>query len=132
MSDPGASLFDRITGRSQTAAGRLRVRSALNPMLWLCGIVSPLSFGAALLARGREPLTTMFFAIGAIPILVACAQAVYFGIWRPEKLQSEEYQIRHEALELIKEKGSGIEVSPSSLEAIANPVHPLPRLGGAR
>jgi hypothetical protein len=40
----------------------------------------------------------------------------------PDKLQSEEYQIRRETLELIRQKGSSLEVIPSSLEAITNPV----------
>jgi hypothetical protein len=39
----------------------------------------------------------------------------------PDKLLSEEYQLRHEAFQLILQKGSDFPVSPSSLEAIANP-----------
>jgi len=33
--------------RAQAAAGRLNVRSALNPFLWLCGIFVPCLFVAA-------------------------------------------------------------------------------------
>jgi len=47
----------------------------------------------------------------------------YFMIFAPDKLQSEDYQIRHETLELIKQKGSSVEIEPSSLHAIANPAH---------
>src|SRR5580700_4942289 len=118
-----STLWDRITGRAQTAAGRLRVRSALNPMLWLCGIISLPCLLGAWLAHGTEPIATILAICGAMPIGITCIIAVYFSVFRPEKLQSEEYQIRHEALELIKEKGSKVEVSPASLEVIANPVH---------
>lgn len=65
-----------------------------------------------------------FWPFAAVtPVTITCVLAVYFAVFRPEKLQSEEYQIRHEALELIKEKGSRVEISPASLEVIANPVH---------
>jgi hypothetical protein len=129
MSDAGqAAFWEQVTGSARTAAGRLRVKSALNPMLWLCAIVSLPCFSLAWFARGVEPLTTVLTLTGAIPVGMTCLIAAYFAIFRPEKLQSEEYQIRHEALELIKEKGSSIEVSPSSLDNIANPVHPFPIL----
>lgn len=123
MSDAGqAAFWERVTGSARTGAGRLRVKSALNPMLWLCAIVSLPCFGMAWFCRGTEPLATMLAISGVAPIGITCALAVYFAVVRPEKLQSEEYQIRHEALELIKEKGSAVEVSPSSLEAITNPL----------
>jgi hypothetical protein len=122
MSASGHGLFDQIIARSQTAAGKLQVRSALNPMLWLCPLISlPCFFGAWLL-RGVEPLSSVVMYSGVAPIAVTCLMAAYFAVRHPDKLQSEEYQIRHEALDLIRQKGSSIAVSPSSLEAIANPV----------
>jgi hypothetical protein len=126
MADANVGLFDRFIGRAQSAAGRLRVRSALNPMLWLCAIVSLPLFAGAWLAKGIEPLATILTYVAAAPVVVTCCLAVYFALFRPEKLQSEEYQIRHEAIELIKQKGVQIEVAPSSLEAITNPLRQLP------
>lgn len=121
LSEQIASVFDRLTGRSATAAERLHVRSALNPMLWLCAIVSPVSFGIAWLTVGYPTLSLFFCAVGFLPIAFTCLGFAYFVIFDPKKLQSEDYQIRHEALELIKEKGSALEISPLSIEAIANP-----------
>jgi hypothetical protein len=91
-------------------------------MLWLCAIISLPCFLGAFLFHGIEPLATILAWSGVAPIAVTCLQAVYFAIVCPEKLQSEEYQLRHETLEVIKQKGSPIEISPSSLEAISNPV----------
>jgi hypothetical protein len=62
-----------------------------------------------------------FVYVGSAPVVATVIGFFYFMIFSPEKLQSEEYQLRHETIELIKQKGSSIEVSPSSLEAIANP-----------
>ena len=119
-----AQAFERLAGKAQSAAASLRVKSALNSMLWLCGIVTLpcylLAFGAT--AYGFQSLGMAFFYLGSLPIIGTVAGFFYFMIAAPEKLQSEEYQLRHETIELIKQKGSAIEVSPSSLEAIANPL----------
>ena|SRR5579863_4196925 len=122
--NPVTAFWESVTGSARTAAGRLRVRSALNPMLWLCAVVSLPCFGLAWFSREVQPLATVLTIAGAAPIAITCIIAVYFALFKPEKLQSEDYQIRHEALELIKEKGSAVEVSPSSLEALANPIIP--------
>jgi hypothetical protein len=42
----------------------------------------------------------------------------------PEKLQSEDYQLRKQALELIQEKGVRFPIEAASVEAIANPKLP--------
>jgi hypothetical protein len=121
---PLAGVFERIATRAQSAASHLRVRSALNPMLWMCAIVSIPCLVLAYFAHasGLDQLGTALVYIGGAPVLATIFGFFYFVIFCPEKLQSEEYQLRHETLELIKQKGSPIEVSPSSLEAISNPV----------
>lgn len=115
-----ASVFERVVERAQHAASRLRVKSALNPMLWLCGIVSLPCYGLAFLL-GEGALSIAFVVIGSTPIAATICGFFYFMLVAPEKLQSEEYQIRHEAMELIKQKGTSVEISPVSVEAVANP-----------
>jgi len=63
---------------------------------------------------------------------MTCMGFAYFSLFRPEKLQSEDFQIRHAALELIKQKGAPLELAPSSLEAITNPIHPTATPSGAQ
>lgn len=134
MSEGGIAkqFFESVASSAHSAASRLRVRSAINPMLWLCAITSLPCFGLAYLVRGTEPLATILLWLGASPIFAAIVGFLYFMIYAPEKLQSEEYQLRHETLELIRQKGSSVEISPSSLEAIMNPVHQLPIIGRNR
>lgn len=126
------NILERIAASAQSAATSLRVKSALNPMLWLCGIVSIPCFLISYLAHGFEPLATALVWLGALPIIGTIIGFMYFMIAAPEKLQSEDYQIRHETLELIKEKGTSVEIAPSSLEVIANPAHPPALKGRAR
>ena len=118
-----SGVFERIASRAQSAASNLRVRSALNPMLWMCAIVSipcyVISYFAY--ASGLEHLGMVLVYIGSVPVIGTVLGFMYLMVVSPEKLQSEEYQLRHETIELIKQKGSAVELSPSSLEAIANP-----------
>jgi hypothetical protein len=118
-----ANVFDNIFANARSAASSLRVRSALNPMLWLCAIVSLPCFVLSYMLHGTEPLASMLIYIGAAPIGATILGFLYFMVMAPEKLQSEEYQLRHETLELIRQKGESVAIEPSSLEAIANPSH---------
>lgn len=112
-----------VLGRSvTTAAQRLHVRSALNPVLWMCAVVMPLSIIGAYLFRDVPEVRAAFVAAFLIPPITACLGFIGFAIFKPEKLQSEEYQIRHESLQLIQEKSGRIQLNTASLEAIANPM----------
>jgi hypothetical protein len=117
-----AEIARSFIGSAQAAVARLNVKSALNPMLWLCGIVTPASLAASYAAEGHEPLATITSWLAVSPVAATIVGFFYFMIAGPQRLQSEEYQIRHEALELIREKGSSFEVKPSSVDSIANPV----------
>ena len=125
-----AGLVESIVANSKTAASRLHVRSALNPMLWLCGIISLPAFALAYYFRAADALSTMLVWVGTAPIAATIIGFFYFMLFAPERLQSEDYQLRHETLQLIKTKGSELAVLPSSLEAISNPaIAALPRQG---
>ena len=128
MAEPGG--WEKFVANAQSAASSLRVNSALNPMLWLCGIVTLPCFVLAYFFRGIEPLDSLLVYVGSAPIAATILGFFYFMVKDPTKLQSEEYQIRHEALEVIKQKGSSVEITPSSLEAIANPVRAITRRRG--
>ena len=40
-----------------------------------------------------------------------------------DKLQSEDYQIRKQSLELIQQKGDALPISSTSIQAITNPIY---------
>lgn len=124
------SLRDTIIARTSSAIARLTVRSALNPMLWLCGIVTVPSIIAATVMT-VVPVWVEILAVG--PVAVACVGFLYLLFFDRDKLQSESYQLRKQALELIEEKGDLRIVEASSIEVISNPdlpVLPPPREGG--
>lgn len=117
MSD---DVIDKLAKLSQSAAVKLNVKSALNPMLWLCAITMPIFFGMAYLFRDSKVLEILVIA-GCVPPGCACLAFCYFAIFKPEKLQSEDYQIRHESLQIIQQKGGKVIAYNSTIEAIANP-----------
>ena len=119
-------MFEQMGKSSQSAAKSLHVRSALNPMLWLTGIATPLCFSGAYLLKDSSPIFEILICVGLIPTIVTCFGFVYFALFKAEKLQSEDYQIRHESLQIIQQKIGTIEAPLSSLENIANPRHHLP------
>jgi hypothetical protein len=114
-------LFARLGRFGQTAISRLRVKSALNPLLWMSAVMGVISFGAACWLRSDRGAMFVLIGIGAIPVLVTCGVSIYFAAVKPEKLQSEDYQLRQQAMLLVKEKGGRLKVDPVSLERIAQP-----------
>lgn len=124
MLDP--ETIERVTQGSQNAAVRLQVRSALNPLLWLCAICTPLTFGFAFFSSGAIQIALL--SIGSLPIVCACGAYIYLMFASPDRLQSEDYQLKRQALQMIYEKGGRAGVLASSVAAITNPN--APRLTG--
>jgi hypothetical protein len=122
IGDSGQKLYDRLFNLAQGAVTRLNVRSALNPALWLCGIVTPAALLGAALTGGTLQLAMI--ALATAPVLVCCAGYIYFMITDSDKLQSETFQLRKQALDLIEQKGDVIQVDVTSIEAISNPELP--------
>lgn len=109
---------DQLIHRIGDAGGRLRVKSALNPALWFCGIVaSPLLVFAASMQNPPNWL----IATAILPVVVTAFGFVYLLFVDRDKLQSEDYQIRKKSLELIQEKGQRFAIAAASIEAISNP-----------
>ena len=100
--------------------GKLRVKSALNPALWLCGIVLIPAF-VLLLGRQDYEAPTWLIVLIFVAFSVPAIGFVFLLIVDRDKLQSEDYQIRKQSLELIQEKGEPAPVDARSIKAIALP-----------
>ena len=107
-------LFATLT----EAGGRLRVRNALNPALWLCGVIGvPCLFCLGFAAK-PSPI---------IPILLCCVVGValfpfvFLLLTDPDRLQSEEYQLRNRTPDLIEEKGNSKAIDATVVDVISQP-----------
>lgn len=103
------------------AGGRLTVKSALNPILWLCGIITIPTLIAGVL---YPELSTWIVAIGCAPVVVALFGFLFLLFFDRDKLQSEDYQIKKRTIELSQQKGDPypLEINPKA--AISNPDFP--------
>lgn len=110
--------LEKLGKLSQRAIAALRVGGALTPILVGSVLLIPILLGAARFF-GDQPLLQWFLVIlTAILILTVCGGFLYFARTAPERLQSETYQIRHEALQVIQVKSSRVSITPSVLEAL--------------
>lgn len=107
------TMMQRISG----LVGGFKRSSALAPGISLCWpCVAALVY---LYSKGISIPGYLEFVL-ALPILTVVGLFVYFAIKDPNRLHSEQHQIRQKALDLIQDKGQ----SPSlltSVVAIANP-----------
>ncbi len=115
-------MLSSLTAATARAAERLRVRSALNPMLWVTAIVLPVCVGGAFLFRDHPVAVAVLIGCGVLTVVTTCAGFGYFAKTKPEMLQSEDWQLRHEALQMIQKQTGHETIDAASVAAIANPV----------
>lgn len=84
------------------------VGSAINPLLWLTGLVSPLSgcpYRPAKLGNVRPCSCSQ-----SVPVAITIAVYVRFMIRDPDRLQSEEFRLRQRALKMLYKRGANAEI----------------------
>jgi hypothetical protein len=101
-----------------------RHKSAMQPALWLCLIVTTPALGFAI--RSQGPAQGVLFAFAAVPVLLFVGAYIYFMCTDPDRLHSEEYQLRDRALDIVERKGGDFAISPKDLVSMTNP-YPEPR-----
>lgn len=116
------SLKEQLVGRSAAAAERLLVRSALNPVLWLCAIVTVPCVALAALSDD-PPRWLIVLAYG--PVVLVSIGFIFLLIFDRGKLQSEDFQLRTRVLELMMEEKGGL---PESTRRALRDVIPNPEV----
>lgn len=93
-----------------TRAGVVRVRNALNPLLWMMALVVPTGWIAAYFFRDDLLMKFFFALLGAAPILATLTAYFIYMFRDPNRLQSEEHQLRTQALEFLGKKDAKSEI----------------------
>jgi hypothetical protein len=85
------------------------VRTAINPLLWLVGITTPLALVLGFLTTNPP---VRIFLFGFATAIVAVAFVAYFLLLfrDPDRLQSEEYRLRQRALQMLYKQGASAEI----------------------
>jgi hypothetical protein len=96
------------TGLSRVDTIRV-VRTAINPLLWLVGLTTPLAFILAAVVDDRF-IRLLLIGFAAAPVIVTLVIYVIFMFRDPDRLQSEEYRIRQRALQILYKKGGSADI----------------------
>ena len=120
--------FDRLVKAATSHVETVKVsRTGVNPLLWLVGLITPLSLFLSVWT-GDLALRIALFAFAALPPAVAIVAYFMLLFRRPEMLESEEYRLRRYEL-LIKYRHGDL---PKSLEAAAENARLESRTGEGR
>ena len=114
-------MKEQVFSKAVESGGKLMVRSALNPILWLCAIITVPTLVAGVI---RPQLPSWIIAIGCSPVVIALVGFLFLLFFDRDKLQSEEFQIRKRTIELAQQKGDPIPVQIDSTDVISNPELP--------
>ena len=111
---------ESIASKIVDSGGKLRVKSALNPILWLCAIITIPSLIIIPLIE-NTPFWLILLIVS--PVFTAILGFLFLLIWDRDKLQSEDYQLRKRSMEMIQEKGDEDPklIDTSKIELIENP-----------
>ncbi|MBL0592641.1 hypothetical protein [Aeromonas veronii] len=111
-------MRENIAAKAIDAGGKLTVKSALNPILWLCAIVSIPGL-VAIQFIFPTPVWLVILVCG--PVVTAMLGFLILLFVDRDKLQSEEYQIRKQTLEYMQQKGQALPSPVNDAELITPP-----------
>ena len=98
-------------------AGVLRVRTVLNPLLWLSATVMPACFVAGGFIGYQSLLGTAITLVGLVPAGVALIFYVVFALRDPDRLQSEEFVMRSMELRFMSKRHGAFDATdPDELQ----------------
>ena len=108
----------------ETIAQQVTVRSAVNPSLWACAVISVPLFSFASYTDNAL-FRFIFCIIGLIPVILFSISYLYFMFTNPNFLRSEDFQLKAESLKLLGDKDNPLQAEASDIVAINNPSLPL-------
>lgn len=111
-------FLSRFSHLAERASGKLKVGSALDAVLWFALIAIPTGLWKA--ESEILAVRIVCITIAVLPVLIFAIGFFYFMLKSPEKLRSEQYELRKMALEIVEHKGGQISIAETSVEAISN------------
>jgi len=107
-----------IPSLKNSVAGKISVKSAVNPSLWACVVISlPLFYS---IAKVDGWLQVAFFIVAVIPIVAFLISYIYLLFKNPDYLRSEEYQLRAESLKLLGDRDNQLNADADDIVSVIN------------
>ena len=112
--------------KTDKLAQQVAVKSAVNPSLWACVVISIPLF--ILATRTNGWISVGFFIVALIPVGVFAFSYLYLLFKNPEYLRSEEYQLRMSSMRLLGDKDNPLHAEAEDIISVVNnPKLPPPK-----
>jgi hypothetical protein len=89
-------------------------RTVVQPLLWLCGTISLGCFVISVLVKDIW-LQRGLFLVGLVPIALFVFSYIYFMFKDPDRLHSEDFQLKRRSLSIVESKGGTVPLLPLDL-----------------
>ena len=110
-----------LTSLAQQVSGK----SAVNPSLWACTIISLPLFVLSSYASGWVAIAS--FVVALLPVIAFLFGFIFLLIKNPKYLRSEEFHLRAEAINLFGDKDNPMHAEATHVvSVINNPLLPAP------
>ena len=109
---------DEVVRSAISRAGVIRVRNAMNSLLWLSPTSAIISWIAAYVFRDDLVLKYAFACLGRLPILASIAAYFLYFFLDRDRLQSEEFVLKERALQLRYRQGTDAEIVDAARESV--------------
>lgn len=108
-----------------SVARSLTVRSAVNPCLWACAVISVPLFVLSSYTEGWRSVA--LFIIALLPVASFVVSYFYFMFSNPAYLRSEGYQLKMESLKLLGDRDNPLNAAAGDVvKLVNNPGLPQP------
>lgn len=104
--------------RTDSLAQQVAVKSAVNPSLWACVVISAPLF--ILASRTIGWLSVASFIVALIPVGAFAFSYLYLLFKNPEYLRSEEYQLRMNSMRLLGDKDNPLHADAEDIVSMIN------------
>jgi len=112
--------------KTGSLAQQIAVKSAVNPSLWACAVISGPLF--ILADQANNWLSLAYFIVALIPVGAFAFSYLYLLLKNPEYLRSEEYQLRINSMRLLGDKDNPLHADARDIvSVINNPKLPPPK-----
>lgn len=99
-----AERIMQLLHNASASSASVKVKNAMSPVVKMLLCLLPFATGMVLF--GDSTWVRVLGAIfSSLVVLVSLGSYVYFMLTNPQMLQSEEYQIQRQALEIIQQQG---------------------------
>ena len=104
--------------RTDSLAQQVAVKSAVNPSLWACVVISIPLFVLASKTGGR--LSIASFIVALVPVGAFAFSYLFLLFKNPEYLRSEEYQLRMNSMRLLGDKDNPLHANAENIVSVIN------------